>query len=108
MPGLSDLTDDAEQKQIGQMLCANAVSSFSILGACYALNTDIGEIAVILNTDSGEKLQSELKRRCELLKMHSTFHSSLQLLFSVVLCSSGPDRLHQAKLLAEQNFLLMS
>ena len=108
VPGLSDLTDDAEQKQIGQMLCANAVSSFSILGACYALTTDIGEIAVILNTDSGEKLQSELKRRCELLKMHSTFHSSLQLLFSVVLCSSGPDRLHQAKLLAEQNFLLMS
>src|SRR5699024_94240 len=42
VPGLSDLTDDAEQKQIGQMLCANAVSSFSILGACYALNTDIG------------------------------------------------------------------
>lgn len=107
-PGLSELTDNAQRKQAEQRLCATAVSSFSILGSCYALNTDIGEITVILNTESDERLQPELKKVCELLRMSSSILSSLQLLFSAVFCPPGPARLHQAKLLAKQNMLLMS
>ena len=107
-PGLSKSSDNTGRRQLEQRLCANAVSSFSILGTCYALNTDIGEVTVILNTEPDKQLQAEVEKICELLKKSSGLLSSSGLLFSAVLCSSGADHLQQAKLLAKQNFLLMS